>query len=741
MHGEEDQRPPAKRQRRSRSKADEEVPPPPRIPDEEADSDDEREENFRFDDSTLSSHRSCNLLDEISTRVLQLSYLVKPVDGKSFIEATDVRTSGGKKKRHLKKRLEEALDRLEEFVHAKLDVERPYSVPVVPPVAARRVSFNDGGILGPSSAKEQPERRMAISRIVETGGATRGGNRKKPSSAVRSTQVFVGDFLESYPNASNFMTDLFETFNFNNTELDGDGDLLGTATGTSGNGDPNSIPTHLGLPPSFFDFDQSTLASTLSAEDVLNSLSEQILGIQKDVVENQQIWSPANLDRASISSGELLVARPPVFSFADRELSGSSDSPVVKADPIPMPKSVSVFDDLPPLPDDDIMHCLLQQFYVRSWNIRHFFNPFLVFSMLAVGSLEPLATVCAFTEQQLLAAGTNVFQRCKRLLLPSIEATMLHHSTIEGLTLFAQYANIKDRAFMYMTVGMAVAKVRESGLLTDPNLVTTKKMDWREAEERRRVGWAAVSIDRLAGLLVSRTPFLDESEIKLEMPCSSAKWESNPNIPINLNAQVIPEEVPEEVPEVTTLELLRVLGTALCMKRKIPHEEYTISPQFQELELRLCDWLNVFLNANGGWSNATDPALARALMFYNLTGTVLHTPVNFAFAPRPWVKSSNFTSAVMHATSITFMCQRPEMESLFYGPLPVLFLFQSALVHVARIRAGVDIAEAARDTEIHATLIAKSSKLFFLADLFARDLRRLKDIAEADHRNKRLLVA
>ncbi|KAJ3336343.1 hypothetical protein HDU93_003045 [Gonapodya sp. JEL0774] len=271
---------------------------------------------------------------------------------------------------------------------------------------------------------------------------------------------------------------------------------------------------------------QGVLESTVSTDRVERLVAQAIA----EIPEVQSVWSPSTFHCVSHTNAVLPTSSvfPPSFHRTFTETSETVLSTVST-----LPVEVSIFDDLPELPSDGLLFYLLQKFYVRSHKYRHYYpsnpcshrptllgslnhqNPFLLLNMLAIGSLEPPDTNCQFSAAQLTSAGSALFQRSKRMLLPSTESTILHHSTIEALVLFAMYSNIHDHDFVYMTVGMAVLKARSSGLFVDPNLDLTHSWDWREAEERRRVGWATISVDIMAGLLVSRTPFVDVKEIQL----------------------------------------------------------------------------------------------------------------------------------------------------------------------------------------------------------------------------------
>ncbi|KXS12814.1 hypothetical protein M427DRAFT_388925 [Gonapodya prolifera JEL478] len=99
--------------------------------------------------------------------------------------------------------------------------------------------------------------------------------------------------------------------------------------------------------------------------------------------------------------------------------------------------------------------------------------------------------------------------------------------------------------------------------------------------------------------------------------------------------------------------------------------------------------------------------------------------MNFTSAPQVWLDSPLFPTAVHHAAAVAAMARRPTVHSIFTTPMTLVFLFQTGLVHIARIRAQTDLEQASADAEVHINELSGKRNWWTVAELLARDLRKV----------------
>ncbi|KXS12813.1 hypothetical protein M427DRAFT_388893 [Gonapodya prolifera JEL478] len=458
-------------------------------------------------------------LDELSSRIVALEQNIR---GELFATEAPIGDSGqqAKLKRNLKKRLESAIETVETFIE---EVRKDRGLDASTPL------LGEGGRL--------------LSRIHNRGSDGDNTPLQSPRLPPPTDHTDLSALVSSYPFATTLVNGILGAFQAGEEQgghhfLNGVHQNASTGANDTAGLDGNHQSLYeLNLPPRIID--DGLFSSALSADELLSSLDsflENGLAVQQSSSSiaasgSQDLQHPTEIQRAQSVGGPAITTTS--NGGGQSSLLGTADAGTPMRRRSSLYREVSMFDDLPPLPPQDDMNRLLEMYYEDCWAYRHIYpvfpcthrptfcrrlpsqNPFLAFAMMAVGSLSEHNTPIAKT-------GFQLFQRCKRLLLPSLETTHLHHSTIEALLLYGRYANVHERSIAYMTIGMAIARAREIGLLLDPQDDDVSGrwgvFDWREGEERRRTGWAVFLYDRTASMVVSRTPLLAENEIRLTPP-------------------------------------------------------------------------------------------------------------------------------------------------------------------------------------------------------------------------------
>ncbi|KAJ3338851.1 hypothetical protein HDU93_008986 [Gonapodya sp. JEL0774] len=360
-------------------------------------------------------------LDDLSSRIVALEHLILGESAPGETQSADQ-----KLKRNLKRRLESALETVEGFLD---EVRRDRGLPLGCPLVGE-------------------DRRLVPRRSSESFVIG-----QSPFLPQATDHTDLSALVSSYPYATRLVNGLLGTLNQVDDAKTGFAQMINEGNEfhrpQDGGGASDPLSYALNLPPRISD--DNFFSSTLSADELFASLDS--------FLENTGNDEAPPLASTSTSSGTNVLFPGRLESGWNRDMnetafqgtngSGSeavaglaqrveseSDGVSTRRRKSTLFRDVSIFDDMPP-------------------------NPFLAFAMMSVGSLVEINTPLA-------KFGFQLFQRCKKLLFPSLETTQLHHSTIEALMLYGRYANVHERSIAYMTMGMCIARAREIGLLLDP---------------------------------------------------------------------------------------------------------------------------------------------------------------------------------------------------------------------------------------------------------------------------------
>ncbi|KAJ3339071.1 hypothetical protein HDU93_008657 [Gonapodya sp. JEL0774] len=413
-------------------------------------------------------------------------------------------------------------------------------------------------------------------------------------------------------------------------------------------------------------------------------------------------------------------------------------------------RPVGIFDDCDPLPSQEVINDLLVRYFSHMWEYRFVYvghpmmhrptflstissqNPLLLYAILAFTS--PYAPDVDHRARK--QYGRTFFSRCKNLVFPMLGDPSAGVWLVQALLIMAQFANCNERSFAYSLLSLTVSKTRELGLCIDSEmaykggkpLIQTHK--WIEAEERRRTAWAVYVIDRIAAVGNSCSPFLLDREFSLSPPCTDDLWESNPEGFVALRGSPSSSTSSEESRGDSLLELYMIIGKAQLLKmwqdtKKLP----TILIEF---EGPLGTWHENFLAAfpsasESPFSPSFDPEVARGLLVYHFAGVIINTPFDYVSAPPSWVSSDNFRKALYHWICVRQMVQRFHGCGKWLSSFALFCIFHCALICVANIRCGGEVAAA--DLEIVISELEYYGAWWEIGFQLAKELRRQRNSA------------
>ncbi|KAI9025563.1 fungal-specific transcription factor domain-containing protein [Hyaloraphidium curvatum] len=445
------------------------------------------------------------------------------------------------------------------------------------------------------------------------------------------------------------------------------------------------------------------------------------------------------MDAGSPSSVESRHGGSPAGPVVLRSASGTETSVVhvssgalVAASPN---GAVVAFDDLAPLPPQDVLDSLIEAYFKYLAPSTSFIHrgtflrnlraqpPMLLYSMYAIAA--------PFSDRvgpNRFKFAISMFERAKRLLYPALEKPpalvtiqTLLHLVLHGVTSWTQ------GSIAYQFTGIAIMMARQMKLNVDPDSdkfskeATKRNMRWVEKETRRRVWWALYNLDRITAVAADRACIIADNECLTSLPCNPLLWDFD--LPERGNSDIItsanmPAWValflsnPEEpLPDLTDADpflyecmLNNVVGKIVEFHQWCAFRDINpFSPPANALgeaarkkmalvEEMLAKWFNL-LPATYKVVRPGSAALPWMTLFLRTAVVLLHCPRDTKMLRLEkdvtWLSGDSFVRCSEESTHVAklledMMAASPKLDGAV--PYAVFSVFQTGLIHLVGIK-------------------------------------------------------
>ncbi|KXS15810.1 hypothetical protein M427DRAFT_56382 [Gonapodya prolifera JEL478] len=229
--------------------------------------------------------------------------------------------------------------------------------------------------------------------------------------------------------------------------------------------------------------------------------------------------------------------------------------------PARLPRQLSLFEDLPPLPSSEVMNEMVFQVFQDAQAGDNLF-PFLIihkptfFARVRSGTLEPILLLSVLCLGCRKHPARDVLRplfskRVARYLKWNTETVLkgtLSLATFQSLMMWTLFVIVDlghhaTSGQTWLNFTLSVAKAMRMDLEVDPSV----KMDWIEREERRRGWWWCWYMSSINAVGFRSQPRIPEMQPTILLPCAETYFNLDPppsGAPVNLPGWIVQADPP-----------------------------------------------------------------------------------------------------------------------------------------------------------------------------------------------------